>query len=300
MCGLLSLLCRFVYTACRGDEVRIGKNLLYYRKRKGLSQGQVADLVGVSFQTVSAWEHDEYLPQLDKLANLAEILDTALAELCSTTPADSFSWELKDQMFSVDHMYAFIRSFAQGSGARQTAAALPYARKMHEGQFRKGNGKVPYIYHPLLMSCHALALQLHEDDLIAALLLHDVCEDCRNADGKRIQPEQLPVGPVTRQAVRLVTKPEEKHDGWEEEYYGAISENRIATIVKVLDRCNNISLMAGGFSRRKMAQYIAETETYIMPLLDVLKRHYEANCYNAAFLIKYQMLSDMENLKRLL
>lgn len=280
--------------------MRIGKNLLYCRKRKGLSQGQVADLVGVSFQTVSAWEHDVYLPQLEKLESLAEVLDTTIAELCSTSPAGSFSWELRDQMFSVDHMYAFIRSFAQGSGARQTAAALPYARKMHAGQYRKGNGKVPYIYHPLLMSCHALALQLHEDDLIAALLLHDVCEDCLDGNGKRIQPEDLPVGPVARQAVRLVTKPEERHAGWEKAYYDAISGNRIATIVKVLDRCNNISLMAGGFSRQKMAQYIAETETYVMPLLDVLKRRYEESCYHAAFLVKYQMLSDMENLKRLL
>lgn len=100
--------------------------------------------------------------------------------------------------------------------------------------------------------------------------------------------------------MRLVTKPEEKRDGWEEEYYGAIAEDRIATIVKVLDRCNNISLMAGGFSRQKMAQYIAETETYVMPLLDVLKRRYEDGCYNAAFLLKYQMMSEMENLKRLL
>ncbi|MDY6344036.1 MAG: helix-turn-helix domain-containing protein, partial [Sphaerochaetaceae bacterium] len=256
--------------------------------------------VGVSFQTVSAWEHDVYLPQLEKLESLAEVLDTTIAELCSTSPAGSFSWELRDQMFSVDHMYAFIRSFAQGSGARQTAAALPYARKMHAGQYRKGNGKVPYIYHPLLMSCHALALQLHEDDLIAALLLHDVCEDCLDGNGKRIQPEDLPVGPVARQAVRLVTKPEERHAGWEKAYYAAISGNRIATIVKVLDRCNNISLMAGGFSRQKMAQYIAETETYVMPLLDVLKRRYEESCYHAAFLVKYQMLSDMENLKRLL
>lgn len=49
-----------------------------------------------------------------------------------------------------------------------------------------------------------------------------------------------------------------------------------------------------------MAQYIAETETYVMPLLDVLKRRYEESCYHAAFLVKYQMLSDMENLKRLL
>lgn len=208
--------------------------------------------------------------------------------------------ELKDQMFSPEHMYAQVRAFAQSAGAQQTAAALPFAKERHEGQFRKGSGRIPYLYHPLLMACHALALGLREDELIAALLLHDVCEDCRDERGARIRPEDLPVNETVQKAVRLVTKPEQKYDGWEDDYYGGISANRLAVIVKVLDRCNNISMMATGFSRQKMAEYIVETERYIMPLLDIMKKRYGDTCYDAAFLIKYQMLSTMENLKRLL
>lgn len=280
--------------------MQLGHNIQYYRKQKEMTQEQLAQKVNVSFQTVSAWERDDYDPQLDKLELLAKALDVSVGDLCSDNTYDDFEWELKDQMFSVDHMYKFIRTYAQSTGSKETAAALPYAKKMHEGQYRKGSGKVPYIYHPLMMACHALALGLSEDDLIAALLLHDVCEDCRDKDGNRIKPEDLPVNETVQEAVRLVTKPEKKYKGWEEEYYENISNNRIAIIVKVIDRCNNLSTMASGFSRKKMKEYILETEKYIMPLLDIMKKRYEDTCYNAAFLLKYQMLSNMENLKRVL
>jgi len=280
--------------------MKIGGNIYYYRKRKGFTQEELAEKLGVTFQTVSAWERDDYLPQLDKLDRMAQCLDVTIADLCSSTPVEDAGWVLKDQMFSVEHMYRFVRTYAQSADARQTTAALPYAKERHEGQFRKGKGKVPYIYHPLVMTCHALALGFHEDDLTAALLLHDVCEDCRDEAGNRIKPENLPVGEKAQEAVRLVTKPDEEYDGWEKDYYSAIAQNRLAVIVKCLDRCNNISMMAVGFSRAKMREYIVETETYVLPLLEIMKKKYEDTCYNAAFLIKYQMLSDLENLKRLL
>lgn len=280
--------------------MELGKNIFYYRKQKGMSQEALANAVNVTFQTVSAWERDEYAPQLDKLVRIADVLDVSLDDLCNDHPEEPVPWNLKDQMFSVDHMYRFIRTYSQSNGAENTIAALPYAKKMHAGQYRKGSGRVPYIYHPLVVACHALALGLNEDELIASCLLHDVCEDCRDENGKRIKPEDLPADEVVQETVRLVTKPEEKYPGWEADYYNRISENRRAIIVKVLDRCNNISMMATGFSKDKMKEYILETEKYIMPLVDIMKKRYEDTCYNAAFLIKYQLLSNMENLKRLL
>lgn len=280
--------------------MNLGHNIYYYRKQKNMTQDQLADAIDVSFQTVSAWERDEYAPQLEKLIRIADVLDVSLDDLCKGNHEEEVPWNLKDQMFSVDHMYRFVRTYAQSNGAENTAAALPYAKKMHEGQYRKGNGKVPYIYHPLVVSCHALALGFHEDELIASCLLHDVCEDCRDEKGNRIKPQDLPVNSTVQRTVQLVTKPEKKYPGYEEKYYKKISDDRLASIVKVLDRCNNLSTMASGFTRNKMKEYILETEKYVMPLLDIMKERYEDTCYNAAFLIKYQMLSNMENLKRLL
>ena len=36
-------------------------------------------------------------------------------------------WEMKDQMFSVEHMYRFVKDFAGRAQFPQTQAALPYA-----------------------------------------------------------------------------------------------------------------------------------------------------------------------------
>lgn len=215
-------------------------------------------------------------------------------------------WVLKDRMFSEDHMYGFVENYVNAGAAPQTAAALPYARQMHEGQYRAGSGRIPYIYHPLMMACHALALGFNEDEIIAAALLHDVLEDCRKPDGSPVTAADLPdaVRDNVRAAVQLVTKPDtpqRKADpDWEKKYYEAISRNRLAVIVKVLDRCNNISTMTTGFSREKMIRYIAETEEYVLPLIDILKTTYRDTCYNQAFLLKYQMKSILEGLKRVL
>ena len=54
--------------------------------------------------------------------------------------------------------------------------------------------------------------------MLAAALLHDVCEDCG------VKPEELPVGPEAREVVRLVTKPEDRTHFSEEAYYREILE----------------------------------------------------------------------------
>jgi len=48
-----------------------------------------------------------------------------------------------------------------------------------------------------------------------------------------------------------------------------------------------------------MVDYIVEAETYILPLLDKIKDEVP-EYHDAAFLIKYQMRSVMETVKRLL
>ena len=67
-------------------------------------------------------------------------------------------------------------------------------------------------------------------------------------------------------------------------------------MVKTIDRCNNISTMAGSFSKEQIARYIAETEEYIFPLLDVLKNEY-SEYSDMAFLLKYHMRSILETIK---
>ena len=69
--------------------------------------------------------------------------------------------------------------------------------------------------------------------------------------------------------------------------------------IKVIDRCNNVSTMAGCFKDEKLAEYIDETEKYVFPLLSRIKQTWpEYN--NVVFLVKYHMLSVLESLKVML
>jgi len=82
------------------------------------------------------------------------------------------------------------------------------------------------------------------------------------------------------------------------EYYDKIKENGKACVVKLIDRCNNVSTMAGSFSRKKLVEYILETEEYVLPLADVLKNNFP-EYGNLAFLVKYQIISILETVKYL-
>lgn len=189
-------------------------------------------------------------------------------------------------------MYEYIETYAKEYSLTETQKALPFARESHEGQLRKGTEgqREPYITHPLQMAAHAIALGLREDDLLAAILLHDVCEDCG------VEPEELPVNETVQEAVRLVTRVDGVGKG---QYYGQIGENRIATLVKLIDRCHNVSQMSLAFSREKLWKYIEETENYVLPLLiDAIHQwpQYDAQY----FLLDYQINSILQTVKALL
>ena len=203
--------------------------------------------------------------------------------------------------FNPDQLYAYVQAKAQAAGLAQTLAALPVMREKHENVVRDGSD-VPYRVHPLTMACHALAMNIVDDDVLAAALLHDVVEDTDTG------PEELPVGERVKEAVALVSyntyltegddRDPDRKDGIKPVYYGKIGENPLAALVKCLDRCNNLSSMAAGFSREKMAKYVKQTEEYVIPLLDVVKGVPEWN--NAAWLLRYQMVTMLEAFKRLL
>ncbi len=133
------------------------------------------------------------------------------------------------------------------------------------------------MVHPLTMACHALAMSLRDDDVIAAALAHDMVEDAG------MKPSDLPV-------------PNEKD--WEDRYYENIRQDPLACLVKCLDRVNNLAGMADAFTRKRMAEYAAETDRYYPALLDVIKKTPQWN--DAWWLLRYQMMTMLEAFKRLL
>ena len=274
----------------------VGSRIYQKRKLLDMTQNQLAEAVGVSFQAVSAWERDEYLPDTQKLPDIARALGTTAASLLGEDKTEAPDWGLRDRVFSEEHMYTFVKATATAKSLAGTLRALPFAKDKHKGQVRKGKDNIPYINHPLTMACHALAMGIADDDVLAAILLHDVVEDCG------VKLDELPANDRVKDIVDRVSKaelPGEERSVFKKRYHARIMESPAASIVKLIDRCNNLSMMATGFDRDKMITYIVETQAYVFPLIEKLKD--EGPQYsNALFLIRYQMLSVMESAKRLL
>lgn len=60
---------------------KIGISLCNLRKRKGWTQGKLAEKVGVDTETISRFERGATMPSLVTLQSLAVVLDTAMADL---------------------------------------------------------------------------------------------------------------------------------------------------------------------------------------------------------------------------
>ena len=69
--------------------MKIGQNIYLSRKRKGISQEELANLLEVSRQSISLWETDQTVPTLDKLQSICKILDVSLDELTGLKPIGS-------------------------------------------------------------------------------------------------------------------------------------------------------------------------------------------------------------------
>ncbi len=190
--------------------------------------------------------------------------------------------------FDATKMYTYLKGYAMGLKWHDTLAALALARTVHKDQLR--NSGEPYFVHPLTVACHALALGSEEDTVIAAALLHDVVEDCN------VSVESLNVSDSTKDAVRRLTHVKREPLG---PYYCKIGDSRVASLVKLIDRCDNVSTMAGVFSVKKIHQYIAETREYVLPLLRRTKDKWPEDS-NVLFVLKYHILSVIDGLEKCL
>ena len=65
-------------------EIRL--RIAELRRKKHLTQQQLADVVGVSFQTISKWEKGAAMPDLTYLPMLAEYFDVSVDQLLGLKP----------------------------------------------------------------------------------------------------------------------------------------------------------------------------------------------------------------------
>lgn len=193
-------------------------------------------------------------------------------------------------VYNHEKMYTYIKGYATGAGMKETLKALSFAREKHTGQLRK-DGQ-PYIIHPLTMACNALGMGIRDDAVVATILLHDVCEDCG------VSVAELPMSQSVKRGVELMTfriMDGESKEIAKNRYYNMLLQSREATLTKLIDRCHNVSSMAGTFSVEKLKAYIEETRHYVLPLLKKAKSVYPEDA-DVLFLLKYHIASVVDSI----
>ncbi|MDE7105767.1 MAG: helix-turn-helix domain-containing protein [Anaeroplasmataceae bacterium] len=63
------------------DRIKMGNFLTDLRKEKDLSQTDLADIIGVTFQAVSKWERGEAIPDISILEKLASFYNVSIDEI---------------------------------------------------------------------------------------------------------------------------------------------------------------------------------------------------------------------------
>ena len=119
----------------------IGTNIKNLREDRKLTQEQVAEAMGISFQAVSSWERDEYKPDTEKLIKLAEVFDVSVSAIAEEKQK---AFKTKETIYDWKHMKTYVKTTARNLQLSDTLKAIDFAVAAHEGQTRK---KAPLTQH---------------------------------------------------------------------------------------------------------------------------------------------------------
>lgn len=115
--------------------MRLGNNLFQARKKKGLSQEETAEKLGVSRQTISKWETDETLPDIRQAKKLAVLYGLSLDELIAF---DIDVKEIEDMIHKtseavsnkIDRTATWSKKYPVLASYREQVDVRPYVNKL--------------------------------------------------------------------------------------------------------------------------------------------------------------------------
>lgn len=201
--------------------------------------------------------------------------------------AEKMAFDMNDNYCEQDTMqyikpYMFIKGYAMGRRLPQTMLALPVARKLHDGQYRKDG--MPYFTHPLKVCSTLISYGIDDDVTLAAALLHDVLEDGGELlpNGGQSLVEEYGISTEVMETVSLLSKRSGLNDQELGVYFRKIEKCPRAALIKLADRLHNSGSLYT-FTDEKMAKYLRETKLFLLPMASYCKKYYPQ--YSNAFSI---------------
>lgn len=214
-------------------------------------------------------------------------------------------YNVEDEPLYIEE-YMFIKGYATAKGLSNTLKALPLARKIHDGKYRKGtvvvNGTVrrlPYLLHVLKVTNTLISLSLPMTDeeldiLLAGGLLHDALEDDEGylSHGGRDIVTEYGISEEVFSIISLLSKRPGATEAELNHYFNAIKMNKYTLLIKMADRGHNVEDLYN-MKPERLHRYIKETRDYVYPLSTYAKAHYP-ELSNGVTILKSKIVSLTE------
>lgn len=117
--------------------MKLGNSLFHARKKRGLSQEEVAEKLGVSRQTVSKWETDETVPDIRQSKKMAVLYNVSLDDLIDfdidlNEIQEAISKTSEEAEKRIDWTKAWSRKYPILATYQNEVNAPRYAKRLHE------------------------------------------------------------------------------------------------------------------------------------------------------------------------
>lgn len=101
--------------------MNFGERIYKYRSARNLSQGNLADMLDVSRQSVSKWENNSAVPDLDKIIKLCEIFEITIDELVKGEESAS---DVSSDTLTVESKQTEVKTRQAGFPGRKVAGTI--------------------------------------------------------------------------------------------------------------------------------------------------------------------------------
>ena len=105
----------------------LGEKIYRLRTEQGMSQENFGDMLGVSRQSVSKWETDQSVPELDKVVAISEMLGVSTDYLLGTESGYLGNTNLRSKYFGDVTMHDVVYDLQKFS-ARERRDLLKYIK----------------------------------------------------------------------------------------------------------------------------------------------------------------------------
>lgn len=185
----------------------------------------------------------------------------------------------ENEYWLIQGTYEYLECYAVDHRLQNMFIALPLVRGLHNGVYRKFGvekggemHRLPYVIHCLLVcrmlvDIHPALSSEDQDCLLAAALCHDLIEDIAFEHGGKELITEFHLDPRVYEIVKLVSKRSDFTIEEERQFFDKIQNHPLALLLKLADRGNNVEDLYN-MSKKKLEEYLEETERYFLPMSD--------------------------------